>query len=108
MSANEFAQVPPHAVANPVANAGKSERTNITNAVRRNVRIGFDAALAIAANVKTAPVVRMAVWMTGKPNDANKVLCGPASEYADRDIAFTCVKDGHALECTGIVQVLWS
>jgi len=58
-------QLPPHAVENAVETAGMSDSINTTLAVRRNVRMGVAALLAIAPNTNTAPVVRMAVSRVG-------------------------------------------
>src|SRR6187551_1898072 len=64
-NATALTQLPPHALENAVATAGTSDRIKTTMAVRRNVRRGFAALLAIAPNTSTAPVVRMAVSRIG-------------------------------------------
>jgi hypothetical protein len=66
INASEFAQFPPHDVANAAAIGGGSDRASTTPAVRRKVRSGLAAVLAIAPNTNAAAVVRMAVSIIGK------------------------------------------
>ena len=81
-NATALTQLPPHALENAVATAGTSDRINTTMAVRRNVRMGFAALLAIAPNTSTAPVVRMAVSRIGnaRPSGVNFGV-GPKQSY---------------------------
>src|SRR5687768_15908863 len=66
IKASAFGQFPPHETARTTAMAGRKEISRIIDASRRNVRIGFEAALAIAPNIKTANATRTAVSIAGR------------------------------------------
>ena len=80
--ATALTQLPPHVLENAVATAGTSDRINTTMAVRRNVRMGFAALLAIAPEHQHGTGCKDGcVENWERPSQRRELWVGPKQNY---------------------------